>query len=257
MPAVRSLSAYCKQVSQRLFGLSVCILGCSSGRLSVGDDRFPSDAAAPDPDAGAGGANRLEPNASTLLPLLAMCSHQASHGLLAPRSGHAADVPVCSLSNALFWTSEFAVDCDGKQTATCNSKTDPQFENNTVGKDSAGNPLDAAAVAYVEVPAQSAVFDYTAAGLSMGSVVAVIYNGRLAYGVLGHEQQAGQIGAGSVALASRLGVDPNPISGGLESEVVSYIAFVGADNAVSPLDNEAATAALAKSAIETLLLAPR
>jgi len=259
MAALQSPSARFARVLRGALGFSLFAVGCSSGHLSVGDNRSVQDAATPDampPDAasgGAGGETNQEPSASTLLPLLAACTTQVSQGLLAPRSGHAADVPVCALSNALFWKSELAVDCDGKQTTTCNSKKDPQYQNSTVGKDSAGNSLDASVVAYVEVPVKNAVFDYAAAGLSMGSVVAVIYNGQLAYGVVGHEQDAGQIGAGSVALATRLGIDPNPVTGGLEAEVVSYIAFTGAGNVVGALEDDAATTALAKTAAQALL----
>ena len=247
------LSPSVRRVAQPGFMLCLGRLGCSSGHLSVGDNRSVADPGSP--AAVSAGTGRTEPTAEAVLPLLAACTHQISHGLLAPRSGHVADVPICSRGDALFWKSELAVDCDGKQTETCNPKTDPQYQGETTGRDSSGDPLDATAVAYVEVPARNAVFDYSAAGLSIGSVAAVIYNGRLAYGVLGHEQAAGQIGAGSVALASRLNIDPDPKSGGLESEVVTYIAFVGVDKMVSALEDEAATTALAKGALEALLQA--
>ena len=215
-------------------------LGCSSGRVSVGDDRGV-DAAAP-----------ADPSAAQLLALLMPCT-QISSGLLAPEAGRTADIQVCGLSNALFWTSEFAVDCDGKHTSICNSQQDPQYQATTVGKDSQGNSLDASLVPYVEVPAQSAVFDYRAAGLSMGSVAAVIYKDRLAYGVIGHEQASDVIGAASYAMAEQLGIDPNPVTGGLQSEDVTYFAFTGAGNVVPALEDVTAAAALGKMAAATLV----
>ncbi|HEX3777565.1 MAG TPA: glycoside hydrolase family 75 protein [Polyangiaceae bacterium] len=229
------------------FTLTLAASGCSSGKVSVGDDRLV--------DAGPFEAGANAPSAASLLPLVASCSAASaiSDGALAPESGRAADVFVCGLSNAVFWRSEFAVDCDGKITTTCNGQTDPQSQPNTVGKDSAGNSLDPTLVPYVEVPAPSAVFDYHAAGLSMGSVAAVIYKDQLAYGVLGQEQAAGVIGAGSYKLAELLGIDPDPVKGGLESEVVTYIAFTGASHVVPALQDESTIDSTAEMAARDLI----
>jgi hypothetical protein len=218
--------------------------GCSSGPVSVGDDRVL--------DSGVDSAIPVDPSAAQLLALLMPCT-QVSNGLLAPEAGRTADVAVCGLSNALFWTSEFAVDCDGKRTSICNSQQDMQYSATTVGKDSQGNSLDASVVPYVEVPAQSSVFDYRAAGISMGSVAAVIYKDRLAYGVIGHEQASDVIGAASYAMAEQLGIDPNPVTGGLESEDVTYFAFTGPSNVVPALEDVSAAAALGKMAAATLV----
>jgi hypothetical protein len=219
-------------------------LGCSSGPVSVGDDRVL--------DSGVDAFTPADPSAAQLLALLMPCM-QISNGLLAPEAGRTADIQVCGLSNAVFWTSEFAVDCDGKHTSICNSQQDGQYSATTVGKDSQGNSLDASVVPYVEVPAQSSVFDYRAAGLSMGSVAAVIYKDRLAYGVIGHEQASDVIGAASYAMAEQLGIDPNPVTGGLQSEDVTYFAFTGTDNVVPALEDVTAAAALGKMAAATLV----
>jgi len=224
------------------------LLACSSGKVAVGIDHGA------DVDAGSGGAEggAAEPSATTLLAALGTCA-EISNGELAPESGRSADVRVCGLTSAVFWKSEFAVDCDGKTTSTCNASQDKQFSPSTVGKDSAGNSLDAAAVPYVEVPVPSSTFNYHDAGLSMGSVAAVIYKDRLAYGAIGHEQEAGTIGAGSYALAERLGIDPNPVTGGLQSESVTYVAFTGATNQVSALEDESQAIALGKIAAAALI----
>jgi hypothetical protein len=243
-------------------GVALAIGSCSSGPLSVGDNRplglDAGGAGGGDTNAAgsAGSGSALEPNAADLLPILAQC-RQVSSGLLAPRSGQPADISVCGLSNAVFWKSQMAVDCDGLATTICNLETDPQFRDSTVGKDSAGNSLDAAVVPYVEVPVPNSAFDYLAAGLSMGSVVAIIYQGRLAYGVIGHEQAAGQIGEGSYALASVLGIDPNPVTGGLQDKDVYYVAFTGPSNVVPALEDAAAIATFGKAAATTLSIAGR
>ncbi|HTA93693.1 MAG TPA: glycoside hydrolase family 75 protein [Polyangiaceae bacterium] len=224
-------------------------LGCSSGPLSVGDDRV-IDAGLT--DSGVNDTTPTDATAAQLLALIAPCM-QISTGLLAPAPGRTADVQVCGLSNAVFWTSELAVDCDGKTTTICNRQQDPQYNASTVGKDSMGNSLDASLVPYVEVPAQSTIFDYHAAGISMGSVAVVIYKDRLAYGVIGHEQASDVIGAASYAMAELLGIDPNPVTGGLETEDVTYFAFTGTSNVVPALEDETAATQLAKAAAAELV----
>ncbi|HEX3851572.1 MAG TPA: hypothetical protein VHW01_11440, partial [Polyangiaceae bacterium] len=176
--------------------VSLLASGCSSGRISVGDDRKidagltagagaggdssangGADSGIAGMDSGtagtgtdAAGAGGAPPNAGAVLALLDPCV-AVSKGQLAPASGRTKDITVCGFGSAVYWKSELAVDCDGKRTTTCNMQTDPQYQGTTLGKDSAGNSLDAAAVPYVEVPRASATFDYRAAGLSMGSVV--------------------------------------------------------------------------------------
>jgi hypothetical protein len=182
---------------------------------------------------------------------------EISKGMLAPEAGRKKDISICALGNAVYWKSELAVDCDGKRTDTCNRQTDPQYQGTTVGKDSAGNSLDAALVPYVEVPKASATFDYQAAGLSMGSVVAVIYENQLSYGVVGQEQDPDTIGNASYAMAVQVGIDPNPITGGLQSEDVTYIAFKGASNTVPALEEVSAAAALGEKAASELIASGR
>ena len=233
-------------------------LACSSGPISVGDDRSSEAGleAGAGGGAGAGGDTSITPTVDTLLPLLEPCE-RISNGLLMRRAGTAKDVPVCGLRNAVYWTSQFAVDCDGKRTAICNDETDPASTDNTDGKDSQGESLDPVAVPYVEIPVPSATFDYEAAGLRMGSVVAVTYRDRLVYGVLANLQQADVIGAGSYALADLLGINPDPVRGGLQTKDVTYVAFTGPENVVPAAEDVAATAALAESATAALIAAGR
>ncbi len=241
--------------------LALLPLACSSGPVSVGDDRQAAAAGGGGASgeagaAGEAGTNNGSPTASELLGLLDPCV-MISDGLLAREAGKTKDVPVCGLRNAVYWTSQLSVDCDGKRSDVCNAQTDPQSSPTTVGKDSAGESLDAAVVPFVEVPRASAAFDYEAAGLSMGSVVAVIYKGKLAYGVLGQEQAQDVIGAASVAMADLLGIDSDPIKGGLQSKDVTYLAFAGADYVAPALEDVPASEALAQRAAAELLAAGR
>jgi hypothetical protein len=104
--------------------------------------------------------------------------------------------------------------------------TDPSFQAQTSATDSHGNYLDAATLPYVVVPLPSARFDYSAAGLQFGSVIAVIYQDKVEYGVFGDEGPTSIIGEASYRMAQLLGIDPDPSTGGVDSGV-AYIAFTG------------------------------
>src|SRR2546421_10780648 len=39
------------------------------------------------------------------------------------------NISMYSLTNATFWTADMDIDCDGRETAFCNKKTDPDFQN--------------------------------------------------------------------------------------------------------------------------------
>jgi len=247
--------------------------GCSSGQLSVGDDRalvIVIDSGGTDiPDVGADvgaetfdaatGVDALDATdassvtAGNLLALTGTCAKRISNGFLSSSSGKPADVAICALSTAVFWQSGLAVLCAGKSTAICNAMTDPQFQASTTGKDSLGNSLDAAAVPYVEVSAKSPTFDYFAdAGLAMGTVVAVIYGGRLQYGVIGTVGVRDVIGDASYAMAKDLGMNPDPQVGGTPSGV-TYIAFPSAVAAM--LENTDEAVRLGQAAADALIKA--
>lgn len=222
--------------------LALATLGCSSGPISVGDDRS-NDAGIVNPGA---------PTPEELLALLETCT-QLSDGLLARAPGRTKDVAVCGLPGAVFWRSGLAVDCDGKRSDVCNEDTDPQSTSNTVGKDSNGDSLDPAVVPYIEIPKSSDAFDYESADLAMGSVVAVVYQDKLRYGILGTEQAADVIGAASVKMTASLGINADPMVGGVSTKDVSYVAFTGASNVVPALEDVDAAAALAERATRALI----
>jgi hypothetical protein len=195
---------------------------------------------------GVGGAAGA-PTASELLALTGSCTEVSTSDYKSDDEGSApADIPVCGLTGAVFWSADMDVDCDGKQTAECNLGTDPAYQNQTSATDSNGDPLDAAALPFVVVPLPSARFDYSAAGLSLGSVIAVVYGGKVAYGVFGDEGPDNIIGEASYAMAALLGVDPDPSTGGTDGPVV-YIAFTGGGAVAAPIEDHAAATELGES----------
>src|SRR6185369_16467436 len=141
--------------------------------------------------------------------------------------------------SAVFWEADLDIDCDGKESTQCNLGTDPDFQNQTSATDSHGDPLDSASLPFVVVPLPSARFDASAAGLEFGSVIAVIYRDKVEYGVFGDEGPTSIIGEASVAMATSLGIDADPSTGGADGGV-SYIAFTGA-SAMTPVIEDHST----------------
>ena len=167
------------------------------------------------------------PDAAQLLALTADCLMISNGGYQSDDDdGAPADIPVCGLAGAVFWTADMDIDCDGKMSAQCNPQTDGAYQDQTSAEDSQGDPLDAASLPYVVVPLPSARFDYTQGGLALGSVIAVIYQGQVRYGVFGDEGPENIIGEASYAMAASLGIDPDPAVGGSDGPV-TYIAFTG------------------------------
>lgn len=166
------------------------------------------------------------PSADALRKATAECK-QVSEGLFKLDRKGDESVPVCGREGAVFWTADLDVDCDGRESDKCNKKADPDYQAETAAHDSHGEPLDAAAVPYVVVPAPSERWSYKSAGLRAGrSVVAVIHGDRVAYGVIGDVGPKALLGEASYAMAERLGLDPDPRRGGAAKGVV-YVAFTG------------------------------
>lgn len=251
---------------------AVLVAACSSS--SSPDEPGSADASTPD-DAGPGGEldassdSSLAVEASApddagtvgdagdpiaqLLALTSTCTKQVSSGLLALNAGDTPTVAVCGLTGALFWKADMDIDCDGKMTAQCSTKTDPDYQNSTAAVDSKGNPLDAASLPYVVVPGKSAKFDAAAAGLSKGAVILVVYKNKLAYTVYGDVGPSADIGEASYATASELGIDPDPSSGGVDGADVLYVAFTGSGSIVKPIEDHAVAVTLGKAKLTALL----
>jgi hypothetical protein len=187
-------------------------------------------------DGAADGAVPGAPTAAELLAKLATCN--AIGGPYSTDATEPATVSICGLPHAVFWRADLDVDCDGKMSAQCNSSTDPDFQDQTAATDSHGDPLDAAMLPYVVVPGHSGTWDYRESGLKPGSVFAVIYQDKVAYGVFGDIGPTAIVGEASYAMAQQLGIDPDPSTGGAETGV-AYIGFSGDAAVADPIEDHA------------------
>lgn len=141
---------------------------------------------------------------------------------------------MCGTKGAVFWKADLDVDCDGRVTARCNGRTDPWFHGDTAFHQSDDQPLDAAALPFVVVPAPSGIWDYRDAGIRGGGVVAIVHRDRVVYAVVGDAGPAGLVGEASYAAARSLGIDPDPSHGGVASGV-TYILF--RNSVVRPIES--------------------
>jgi hypothetical protein len=223
----------------------LALAGCSSSSGATAPDG-PTSA-----DAMADGAS--VPTAAELMAKLATCNKVG--GDYATDSGGPQTVSICGLTGAVFWKADMDVDCDGTMSAQCNTTTDPSYQNQTSATDSHGNPLDAATLPYVVVPLPSTRWDYMTGGLALGSVIAVIYNDKVEYGVFGDEGPSSIIGEASYAMAQSLGIDPNPSTGGVDSGV-AYIAFTGASAIVPVIEDHTMAVDIGIAKARALLAGP-
>jgi hypothetical protein len=184
---------------------------------------------APLPDAG-------PVTAAELLALTTSCARIAGSPLYSTDEGLPATIPLCQLTNAIFWQADMDIDCDGGQTALCRS--DPDYQPDTSAQTSTGMALDASTLPFVVIPLPRTGFDYSTHGIALGSVVAVVYRNQVVYGIFGDEGPNTIIGEASYALATLLGVDADPVTGGVDSGV-TYIVFTGPSGVVTRNEDHA------------------
>ncbi|MFC3893163.1 glycoside hydrolase family 75 protein [Lentzea rhizosphaerae] len=178
-------------------------------------------------------AQAAGPSAAQLLAELTSCQ-QISSGKYRSDSETAANIPVCGKNGAVWYKADLDIDCDGQRTSKCNENTDPWFQPDTAFHDSKGKPLVADKLPYVVVPSASGTWDYRKFGIQGGGVVAVIYNNRVEYAVVGDTGPKAIIGEASYAAAVNLGINPNPESGGTDGPV-HYLYFK--NSKVSPIED--------------------
>jgi glycosyl hydrolase group 75 (putative chitosanase)/carbohydrate binding protein with CBM35 domain len=179
--------------------------------------------------AGGGGA----PTAQELLAKVTGCD-QVSSGLYRTDSEAGRTIPVCDKNGAVFWKGDMDIDCDGQRTTQCNEDTDCCFLPETAFTQSDGRPLNAAVLPYVVVPSPSGTWDYRNFGIRGGGVVAIIYNDKVEYAVVGDTGPTDIIGEASYAAAQDLGINPDPSNGGTDSGV-TYIVFK--NSVVAPIED--------------------
>ncbi len=145
-----------------------------------------------------------------------------------------------------------AVDCDGQTTTQCNTGTDPQYQSDTSFHQSDGKPLNAATLPFYVLPVVGPYFDYTKNGIQGGQLGAIIYNNNMNYGVFGDECAVNnEIGEVSYAMASSLGINPDPSVGGTTSGV-TFIIFTGTGNVISPIESHTQATTVGNGALATL-----
>lgn len=178
-----------------------------------------------------------------LLAKLTSCTNKVSTAPYARDKNAVENVDVCGLNGAVFFKADMDIVCDGKETPQCNKTTDPWFLPMTATTDSKGEYLDAAALPFIVLPMASARWNYKNSDLLLGSVAAVIYKGKVQYGIVGDIGPAGIIGEASYAMAVELGINPDPKIGGTSQEV-TYIVFTGASARVKKKEDHAEAVAI-------------
>ncbi len=140
------------------------------------------------------------------------------------------NISMFSLTNATFWTADMDIDCDGRITAACNKKTDPDFQNQL----SCDADIAADETPYFVIPGGSPA-NATKRDIKMGQVGAIIYKDQVVYAVFLDTGPKGIIGEASCATAKLLGVNPDPKTGGTDGPV-TYIVFAGESGRVKRED---------------------
>lgn len=175
-------------------------------------------------------------SAAALLAKVETCQ-QVSRDKYRTDGGAGADIPVCGKRGAVFWKADMDIDCDGRPSRACNRRTDPLFQDTTAFQESNGRQLSAEHLPYVVVPGPSSRWNFTKHGITGGSVVAVIHQGKVLYAVVGDTGPTDLIGEASYATAKALGINPDPRTGGTGAGV-TYIVFDGPK--ASPIESHRA-----------------
>jgi hypothetical protein len=102
------------------------------------------------------------------------------------------------------------------------------------------------------VPGVSSRWSYKAAGITMGTVAVVIYDGKMEFGIVGDVGPKAILGEASYAMAKRLGINPNPSTGGTDSGV-TYVVFTGSSAVVSKNEDHAEAVRVGKRRAAQLL----
>jgi hypothetical protein len=189
------------------------------------------------------------PTASQILAKMATCS-QLSSGKYATDSGGSATIPVCKGNNGIWWKADMDIDCDGVSTTHCNSSADPWYQNDTSLHTSTGQPFSAETMPYIVIPSVSSTWSYSNSNIQLGACAAVIYNGKVQYGVFADTGPTTIIGEASYAMASKLGINPDPANGGTDSGV-AYLVFPGSK--VSPVESLSAAVSCGQSRAQTFV----
>jgi hypothetical protein len=235
----------------RMYGQKRCRdMGYSLQEFKVYGSTGTTTSPSPSPSASSnpGGA----PTAAQLLAKVTSCSQISNGKYKTDEDSGSATVPVCGKNGAFFYKADMDVDCDGQTTSQCNENTDCCYQNDTAFHQSNGKPLNAAALPYVVIPSESGIFRYSQHGVNGASVVAVIFNNKVEYAVIGDTGPTQIAGEASYATAKGLGINPDPSNGGTDS-TVTYIFFEGSSAKVSPIEDHNKAISVGEAAAKKFL----
>jgi hypothetical protein len=187
--------------------------------------------------------------ATLLLKKLGRCQ-AISNNLYATDAGQKPSIVVCNTKNTVWWAADMDIDCDGIATTQCNLQTDPAYQNQTALETSQKQAFNAATMPYVVLPNPSKRWNYQSSSIQLGAVVAVIYNNKVEYAVFADTGPEHIIGEASYALAQRLGIDPDPSTGGTDRDV-TYIVFK--NSLVNPVESHTAAIKLGQQLAQKFL----
>lgn len=123
---------------------------------------------------------------------------------------------------SVYFRAGMAIDADGAPDAR---RIDPHGQLKTSLRYEDGSSVNARNVPYFVLP----MGRYQQFGVKPGDVAAVRYNGKVEFAVFADVGPAHKLGEGSMALAERLGINPNPRNGGVPAGV-EYIVFPRSGN---------------------------
>jgi len=212
--------------------------GAKSGGASGTGAGGTAGASAGAAGASAGGASNGPPTAAQLMAKLGACT--AVHNPpFNPDEGSATKIDVCKTGNALWWRADMDVDCDGIQTPPCNTDNTGQPQTSVQSNDIPGGDVDPTKLPYFVMPLGNPETEwYTAYGVDLGQVGAVIYKGQVIYGVFADQAGGNFIGEASYKMCSLFiganNCDPN--NGGIDPLDVTYVTFSGTTPRVSGAD---------------------
>ncbi|MBS2026868.1 MAG: peptidoglycan-binding protein [Deltaproteobacteria bacterium] len=121
---------------------------------------------------------------------------------------------------AFAFQSKLDIDSDGATGIT--HSQDPWHQDQTSLKFADGY-VDAKTVPYIVLPPSLA----RAGGAKLGDLVQVSYNGKSVYAIYADVGPSTKLGEGSMALASQLGINPDPRYGGMDSQKVKMVVLPG------------------------------
>jgi hypothetical protein len=136
-------------------------------------------------------------------------------------------------SRPIVFESGMAVDADGAGTAW---RRDPSGQPHTAVHWSDGRSLDPTVTPFFVLPSG---FRAAHPDVGPGDVAAVVRGGKVAYAIFGDVGPRADLGEGSIALAKALGIDTNPVHGGVGSGVF-YVVFPGSGSGGPLLNDEIA-----------------